>query len=442
MWPHLHGAVDRWLFGPYSEHDSISGRLRRALRYPYAIIRDLLGGQLSLHAMSLVYATLLAVIPLVAFSFALLKAFGAHRELEPLIFEFFRPMGSSAGELTRKVMEFADKVRGGILGSVGLALLLWTLTDTMKKVENSFNFVWRVEKPRSFARRFAEYLSLLFIAPLMIGGIIALTQVAAKSASAKLLSSLPLLDTLWALVLLLAPIVLAAALLTILYRFIPNTRVALKPAVAGGLAAGLLWATIGKIFATFVAASARLTIVYAGFAIIIAALIWTYLGWLILLLGAQVSFYVQNPSYLRIGLKPVHLSNAETERLAVAMMYLVARSHLHGRERWDDDALALRLQVPGIAVTRMARALENAGLLASTDTQHLLPGRDPAHIGLGEILQVARSHVDGALPNQAAAVERVDAFLIGLEEAWRSHCNTRSLRDLLDDPLMPPTGSH
>ncbi|MFT3907376.1 MAG: YihY/virulence factor BrkB family protein [Steroidobacteraceae bacterium] len=438
MWPQLQGAIDRWLFGPASEQSTLLARLRRLLRFPYAILRDLLGGQLSLHAMGLVYATLLAVVPLVAFSFAILKAFGAHRELEPLIYEFFRPMGDGATELTRRVMEFADRVRGGLVGSVGLALLLWTLIDTMKKVENSFNFVWRVEQPRSFARRFAEYLSLLVIAPLLVAGVIGLSQLALRSSSVQLITRLPLLDTLWALILVLAPVVLAAALLTVLYRFIPNTHVRYGPAVAGGLTAGVLWAAIGSVFATFVSASARLTIVYAGFAIIIAALIWTYFGWLILLLGAQVSFYVQNPSYLRLGLRQLQLSNAETERLALAIMYLVARGHTHGRERWDDDLLAARLQVPGVAVTRMARALEQAGLLVNTEEQQLLPARDASHIALADILQVARGQLDGPIPHRSAPVERVDAFLGGLEQAWRSHCEGRSLRDLLEDAPQPP----
>lgn len=437
MWPQLHGVIDRWLFGPNSEQPTFHGGLRRGARYPYAILRDLLGGQLSLHAMGLVYATLLATIPLVAFSFALLKAFGAHRELEPLIYEFFRPMGAGAAELTHRVMDFADKVRGGLIGSVGLALLLWTLLDTMKKVEDSFNFVWRVEKPRNFARRLAEYLSLMVIAPLLVAGVIGLSHLATSSGPARLISTLPLLDWLWALLLVAAPVVLASLLLTFLYRFIPNTQVRFEPALAGGISAGVLWAAAGKIFATFVSASARLTIVYAGFAIFIAALLWTYFGWLILLLGAQVSFYVQNPSYLRLGLKPLRLSNAETERLALSIMYLVAHGHRQGHEQWDDDALSERLQVPGIAVTRMAQALEQAGLLLATEQQHLLPARDPRFILLQEILQVARGQLDGRRPGialqRSAQVEHVDAFLAGLERSWRSYCGNRSLRDLLDE---------
>ena len=67
------------------------------LRFPYALIRDLLTGELNLRAMGLVYTTLLSVVPLVAFAFAVLKGLGVHRDLEPLLYEFLRPIGERAG---------------------------------------------------------------------------------------------------------------------------------------------------------------------------------------------------------------------------------------------------------------------------------------------------------------------------------------------------------
>src|SRR5688572_19984477 len=108
--------LDRYLFGEYTEGPAAYARVLRVLRYPYAILRDLSRGQINLHAMGLVYATLLSLVPLIAFAFAVLKGFQAHRELEPLILEFFRPVGDSAQDLTNRVMEFADNVSTGVVG--------------------------------------------------------------------------------------------------------------------------------------------------------------------------------------------------------------------------------------------------------------------------------------------------------------------------------------
>ena len=430
-WARLRLQFEDWLFGNPAEPPPLA-RLRRLSRYPYALLRDLLGGQLTLHAMGLVYATLLAVVPLLAFSFAILRVFGAHRELEPLIFEFFRPMGTSATELTRRVMDFAENVRVGLVGSVGLALLIWTLLGTLKKVEDSLNFVWHVDVARSFARRITEYVTLLVIGPLLVVAVIGLSQLALRSESARMLAELPLLAQLGALALQLAPFVVVSALFALVYRLAPNTRVHWWPALVGGLAAGIAWATTGKLFTAFVVYSARLTIVYAGLAIIVAALVWTYLGWLILLLGAQLSFYVQNPSYLRIGLREPRLSNNESEQLTLAVMFLVGESHLRGSARWTVNALAARLQLPGVLIARCVDALEAAGLLISSEHETLLPARDLATIRIVDVLGVARAQGATRLQQHPAIPAPVATLCLELDDVWRQRAGERSLRALLD----------
>src|SRR5580698_50264 len=130
-----------------------------------------------------------------------------------------------------------------------------------------------------------------------------------------------------------APYAIASALLTVIYMVVPNTRVRFLPALAGGIAGGILWAATGRFFTLFVLYSSRLTVVYAGFAIIIATLVWTYFNWIILLIGAQVSFYAQNPGYLRVGLREPRLSCADTERLALGVMFLTGERYRSGGER-------------------------------------------------------------------------------------------------------------
>jgi membrane protein len=110
-------------------------------------------GDLTLRAMSLVYTTMLAIVPLLAFVFAVLKGLGVHRDLEPILQGFLSPLGPRAGELTDRIIEFVDNVSGSALASIGIVLLLYTALSMAQKVESSFNFVWRVDHPRSFARR-------------------------------------------------------------------------------------------------------------------------------------------------------------------------------------------------------------------------------------------------------------------------------------------------
>ncbi len=227
-------------------------------------------------------------------------------------------------ELTDKVMQFADSVSTGVVGSLGLALLLWTLLGTIKKVEDGFNFLWRVEHARSFARRITEYVALLIVGPIVIVSFVGLSHHAMESASAGIIGRyMPFYDRLQAMGLWLAPYVMVTAIFTAVYMFVPNTKVKWKPAIIGGVTAGILWAVVGHLFTALVVYSTRLSVVYAGFALIVAALLWTYFGWLILLIGAQLSFYVQNRNYLRMGLTELRLSVVQREQLTLKVMYLI-----------------------------------------------------------------------------------------------------------------------
>lgn len=433
MWLRFWSFLDRIFFGPSSVGPGPLPAFVRMMRYVYAVVRDLTRGQINLRAMGLVFTTLLSLIPLLAFSFAILKVFGAHRDLEPIVYEFFRPLGTSATELTQRVMQFADRVSSGVVGAVGFALLLWTLLGTIKKVEDSFNFLWRVEQPRSFARRVAEYLSLLIIGPILLVGFIGLAHAALGSQPFQRIAGLPFLQQLMAAGIKLAPYAMVTAFFTVLYMFIPNTRVQLRSALIGALAAGVIWAAVGKMFTAMVVLSTRLTIVYAGFAVIVAVLLWTYFGWLILLAGAQLSFYIQNPSYLQLGLEELRLSCSELEQLALKTMYLVGKSHQTGGKRWTVNGLAHELGLPGIAIAQIATTLEKSGLLIVTEDDEFTPGRDISRISLREILDAARSQRSGHFAPQGIQLPAVERLTAKLESAMRECCENRTLRDLCEE---------
>ena len=438
MWARIWAFLDLCLFGPASTRDGALGTTLRLLRYPYAVLRDLARGEINLRAMGLVYTTLLSLIPLLAFSFAILKVFGDRRDLAPIVYEFFRPVGdAAASELTARVLQFASRVSSGLVGSVGLALLAWTLVGTIKKVEDSFNFLWHVEQPRSFARRLAEYTTLLIAGPVVLVGFIGLSHAALSSTPIQQVARLPLLHRLRGTGIALAPYVMVSAFFTALYMMIPNTRVRWRPALIGALAGGILWAAVGRMFTAFVVYSTRLTIVYAGFAFVVAALLWTYFGWLILLAGAQLSFYVQNPTYLRLGLQQLRLSAEELEQLALKLMYLVGRAHLGGGRRWSVNGLAEELGLPGVAVAQMAATFERAGFLIVTDDDELLPARDIGRMGVCEILEIARRESSGHAAPRPLAVPPVDRLLGSLDEARRNRCGELTLRELVEQAPRP-----
>lgn len=435
MWARIWAFLDWCFFGPASARPGTFGRVLSILRYPYAVLRDLKRGDITLRAMGLVYTSLLAIIPLLAFAFAILKIFGARHDLTPVVHEFFRPMGGPvADELSKRVVEFAQRVSTRVVGIVGLAFLAYTLFGTIKKVEDSFNFVWHVDQPRGLARRIAEYLILIIVGPLLLVGFLGLSHAALDTTAVQEVARLRVLRYVGFH---LAPYAIVTVFFTGAYMLIPNTRVQWRAALIGAFVAGVLWAAIGRIFTEFVVYSVRLQIIYAGFAFIVAALLWTYFGWLILLAGAQLSFYIQNPKYLRFGLWEMRLSSVETEQLGLKMMYLVARSNLGGGARWTEGKLAAELGLPGIAMTRLVTAFQQAALLIITESDELVPSRDIGRISVCEILDAARNQRSGQITPRSIAIPSVDRLIAAIEEARRARCGNLTLRDLVEEAPRP-----
>jgi membrane protein len=431
MWQRFWQLLDHALFGPHTQGPEPLARLLRGLRYPYAILRDLLGGELTLRATGLVYTTLLALIPAIALSFAVLKAFGAHREMAPFLMEFFRPLGESAPLVVARLMGFAERVSGGLVGVLGLVLLLWTLIGTVKKVEDSMNFVWRVDRARSILRRAVEFAILVTLGPLVVATVIGLSKLALDSVAVVTFEDYSLGEQVARWLLSLAPFAIVTGLFTAMYVLMPNTRVRVGPALVGGLAAGITWTALGKMFTAMVIYTSRLELVYAGFAIVVATFLWTYLGWLVLLAGAQLAFYLQNPDYLRLGHAPLRLSNDEQERLALDIMARIAMAHRAGDPPWSIERMSRALALPGIAVANMTAHLEKSGMIAQADDGKLFPGREISNIMLADVVLCARRrHFGIEMPQHLSAPGVID-LQQQMERAWRDACGTRTLADLI-----------
>mgnify|MGYP001816335865 FL=1 len=429
----LNQQFDRVLWGDVLTAYGLTGRVVRAiLRNLYAVLRDMFAGQLTLRAMSLVYTTLLSVVPLIAFSFAVLKGFGVDELLEDEMYVILEPLGDKGREITDNVMRLVKNVNGGLLGGLSLAFFIYTAISMVQKVEEAFNYAWYVSKPRNFARRFTEYVFVLTIGPLAI--VLALGMIGSlqDETFVKYLLDNQIVGPLFVVSSKVAPFLIVTGAFAFLYWFMPNTRVRLGSALVGGVAGGFLWATLGVVVATVIVNSARTMTVYGGFAIAIIALIWLYLNWLVLLVGAQLAFYHQNPAYLRIGRREPQLSSSMRERLALNVMLLVGLAFRNPEATITVTEISDRLRIPSITLEPIIAGLEEHGLLTSTETEELVPGRDTTRIRLADILAVARDFGEtGSIsrPRWSTTIEDIGARL---DASVSSTVADRSLSDLLD----------
>ena len=428
------GASGEDAGGPSLYRYGVAGRFfAGVLRNLYAVTRDIFTGQLTLRSMSLVYTTLLSVVPLIAFSFAVLKGLGVHKQLEPHLYRVLEPLGQRGIEITDQVMALVNNVNGSVLGGVGLAFFGYTAISMVQKVEEAFNYVWYVSTPRSFAKRFVEYVAVLVIGTLTVSILLGTIASISNDALFVWMQENPFIGPIFTATSRLTPYLVVIGLFTFLYMFMPNTTVRLRSALIGGVSGGFLWATTGIIFAAFVVTSVRTQTVYASFAIAVITLIWLYLNWLILLIGSQIAFYFQNPAYLRIGRREPRLSNAMRERIALNVMLIVGSAFRDSSRSIDLQALARELRIPSITIEPILAGLEANGLLAATEEEKLIPGREMSRITLSDILDVVR--VDGETGSHRDPQWSGVVLGIGesIDEAVRGVIADKTLPELLDE---------
>lgn len=381
--------------------DTMSASRRRlisGLRIIHLIICDLMSGMITLRAMGLVYTTILAFVPLLAVSFSVLKGFGVHNQIEPMLLTFFQPMGAKGVEITERIIEFVDNTKAGVLGSLGLALLIYTVVSLLQKIEHAFNYTWRVAHLRPFGQRLSDYLAVLVIGPVLLFTAMGIT---ASISSISLIQEVLEFGAIGSMVRLLGhliPYLLVIGAFTFVYVFVPNTKVNIKSALVGAIVAGILWETASWAFAVFVVNSTKYTAIYSAFATLIIFFIWLYVNWLILLIGCSIVFYHQKPAYRRLGSRIVRFSNRLREIMTINIMVLIGRHYHAHQPPWSIESLSEHMGVNAEVCKLLVDRLVKAELLTATSSTPVtyLPAYDPAVMLLTEIMTAVRTFEESA----------------------------------------------
>lgn len=386
------GAWERLLWGDAALLPAWQRQLQLPLRLLHALGRDIVSGMLTLQATSLVYTTLLSLVPLLAVSFSVLKGLGVHNQLEPMLIQALHPLGDGAQEIAQQLIGYVDNANVRVLGAVGLAVLLYSVVSLISKIEQVFNLTWRIDRQRPIVERFSRYLSVLLVGPVLLFSTLAASASLRSNTIVQRLVDIKPLGFLVHTGEQVVPFLLITLAFTFVYTFVPNTRVRYGPAAAGALVAGLLWISAGSLFADFMAGSTRYAAIYSSLAIPILFMMWVYFAWLIVLIGANIAFYLQYPEYLSSRERDLRPSNRLRERLALKLMQRVVRRHFAGPEGATEDELAHALRMPLVNVRTAIRILHAGGFLMTTATSppRLLPAQAPERMLVRDLLHHVR----------------------------------------------------
>ncbi|MBS3965600.1 MAG: YihY family inner membrane protein [Methylomonas sp.] len=397
------------------------------------LLREYGEGGLQFRAMSLVYTTLLALAPMLAVGFSVLKAFGVHNQMQPILFELLEPLGDNAQEIGENLTAFVESIQVGVLGFVGFLLLFYTATSLLYQVEDCFNHVWRVTSKRSLYRRFSDYLTVILIGPVLVFSAMGIATTMNDAELVKRLVAMEPFGSLYYGFGLILPYLLAMAAFGFVIAFVPNTRVGWLPALLGGGISALAWKACGFLFSVFVANSAQYSAIYSGFAVILLSMIWLYLSWLILLLGGVIAFHIQFPRYLRYASRHPVLSIVQQECLALRLMYAIGRDHGRNCGFSTLPALADEVDIPWEWVDDVLARLAGAGLLLifDSDPKTYVLADDTDTILLRDIIGAIRHAGQESTTALAPCDGLVRAFCSASENAWLTALGETSLRDMM-----------
>lgn len=287
----IFNKINYWL---WRTPNSSAFSLRRVVQIIVRMIERIMEDEFRERAQSLAYTTLLSLVPLIAVAFSILKSFGVHRQLIPLLEQGFKPLGERAPEAVATLIGFVENVQVGVLGSIGLAVLFYTVVSLLSSIESQFNKIWGIKRGRNWARRITDYLVIVLIGPVL--AFVTLSLFSSHFVSSLMGYVSPLgLDT---FINQSTSFILLSLVMAFIYSFITHYRISFIPAVSGGMFAAVFWLLVGQIFARFVATSSNYSGIYSGFVSVILFMLWTYISWLIVLLGNQLACYIQCPERL------------------------------------------------------------------------------------------------------------------------------------------------
>jgi membrane protein len=360
------------------------------VRVVAVVVRALTDSQLNLEATALVYRTLLSIVPLLAVGFSVLKAFGAEYRIDAVVARLLEPLGPSGAQLAAQVVGFVENLRVSVLGAIGFVLLFYTVLSVIERIESAFNGIWHVRRPRSLARKFSDYLSIVLVGPVLVFGAFAIMAAAQNYwLVQRVLAATHLTGAAMFVARHGAPFVLLVAAFTLLYRLLPHTRVTLRAALVGGTTAALMWHVAGYGFALFVAGSTSYTAIYSGAAVFLISLIWLQLAWLIVLTGAQVAYVHQHPiASVIVRSRP---SMRLREQIGLGALVEVTRRYLRGEGPSQPTELARTLDAPLATLEDLLEDFVASGLLVhTTEPDGVLLARAPDHVSVIDALDAIR----------------------------------------------------
>lgn len=355
-------------------------------------IQRFINDRLVNRAAALTYTTMLATVPILAIVFAIARGFGFSKVMEKLMRESFQGHDTAIDALLESVNTYIQNTHSGLFIGIGFIMLIWTVLILTSNIENAFNAIWQVKKPRGAFRKFTDYFSLLLLFPLLLVFVSGFSIFMATIV--KELPDFILLGATARFLLRLAPYLFTGILFTGLYIFMPNTHVGFRHALVPGLLAGAAFQGLQYFYINSQLWISNYNAIYGSFAAIPMFLIWTQISWCICLFGAELSYANQNVDYYNFEYDIRHTSRQYHDFVTLLILSAVCKRFAHPEAQpYTANTLAAELKLPLRMVNNLLYELTELHWLVpvtpiddKSGEEAYLPSRDLEQIRVKEVL--------------------------------------------------------
>ncbi|PLX80183.1 MAG: ribonuclease BN-like protein [Desulfuromonas sp.] len=314
------------------------------------VTRDFFADRCMLRASALTYASLLSFVPLLALMFSVLKGFGVQNKLEPLLLEHIA-VGSE--QVVTKVIEYINNTNVGRLGTFGLVFLIVTVLTLLTNIEDSFNSIWYVRETRSLMRRFSDYFSVVTFAPVFLLAAISMTATLEAQGFVQKLLEMEYVGDLIYFLFKTLPYVAMWVAFAFLYLFMPNTKVRITAALVGGIFGGTMWQFSQWAYVNFQVGVGKYNAIYGTMAALPIFMVWIYVSWVIVLLGLEMTYAVQNLGSLRRDVRGGTINFSSREMVALTLTLVICERFQQGDPPLTQEQISEQLEIP----PRLAREI-------------------------------------------------------------------------------------
>jgi membrane protein len=412
--------------------------LVRQLRILILALRGLAEDKIQLRASALSLNTLLSIVPLVAVIFGIAKGFGIEKALEGYLVENLQVPGEVIVRIIAFSRSLLEHAKGGVIAGIGFVVLFYTIIRVLANIERSFNDIWGIAKSRSLVRKVSDYLSFMLICPFLLVMSSTVTVVVTTQVR-NITSKVALLDVFSPAIAVgvsLIPLFIMWILFSFIYIFMPNTRVKLRFGAVAGLIAAVLFQFFQLVYINSQILIAKYNAIYGSFAALPLFLIWLQLSWLIVLLGAELSFAGQNVETYEFEQAYKKVSLSFKKLLSLRIANVLVQKFSHSEKPVGETSIAHTLGIPIRLAREILHELWEAGVVSQVqlDDERMIayqPARNPETITVQYVIEALEQRGADDIPvAESKELKRLSATLRDFHNLIARSPSNKRLQDI------------